>query len=115
MSDASREENARLRARIRGAARRIIEEPGSALKDAGRVLDTVIDGSDRARSEIARLIGREVRTTLTQLGVMKLFEEMLTGYTLEVHASFSLQPKRNGRDDAAPDEPDDATEPEESP
>jgi hypothetical protein len=74
--------------RLARLGRRILDR-GDDVKDfAGAVLET----SDRAKSEMVRMVAREVRNYLDEL---KLTEEVMTlvrSHSLEIHASFSLKP-----------------------
>jgi len=81
------------RARIRGVAKRLLDEPVS-IDDAKELLGTVLDGSDRARSEIVRLVGKEVRTYLDGLGIQDDLKHLVENYSLEVKASLHLKPLR---------------------
>ncbi|MCB9759211.1 MAG: hypothetical protein H6739_05185 [Alphaproteobacteria bacterium] len=71
-------------------ARRLVGEPG--FREAKEVLGAVLDSSDRVKTEAVRMIGREVRTYLEGLGLGDDLHDLLTNYSLEVHASFSLKP-----------------------
>ena len=85
------EEVGGARARIRGVAKRLLEDP-VGLDDAKELLGTVLDGSDRARTEIVRLVGREVRNYLDGLGLQEDLKHLMENYSLEVSASFHLKP-----------------------
>ncbi len=79
------------RKRIRGAARRLLEDPPT-LDEAKELLGTVLDGSDRARTELVRMVGREVRTYLEGLGLQDGLKHVAENYSLEVNASLRLKP-----------------------
>ncbi len=79
------------RKRIRGAARRLLEDPPT-LDEAKELLGTVLDGSDRARSELVRMVGREVRTYLEGLGLEDGLKHVAENYSVEVNASLRLKP-----------------------
>ncbi len=87
------------RARIRGVAKRLLDEP-VGLDDAKELLGTVLDGSDRARSEIVRLVGKEVRTYLDGLGIQDDLKHLVENYSLEVKASVHLKPLLNDEEDS---------------
>jgi nitrogen-specific signal transduction histidine kinase len=76
---------------IRGAARRLLED-APTLDEAKELLGTVLDGSDRARSELVRMVGREVRTYLEGLGLPDGLKHIAENYSLEVNASLRLKP-----------------------
>ena len=68
-------------------ARRI--QSGTGLSgDARELVGALLETSDRAKTEAMRLIAREVRSYLQELGV----RELLTGHSLEVQLSLRLKP-----------------------
>jgi len=94
------EESEGPRKRIRGAARRLLEDPPT-LDEAKELLGTVLDGSDRARTELVRMVGREVRTYMEGLGIQDGLKFVAENYSLEVNASLRLKPLK---DEPAADE-----------
>jgi hypothetical protein len=86
-----KERERRRRLRLRGVARRLLDEPG-AVRDAKELLGNVLDTSDKARVEMIRIFGREVRVWLDGLGIQEGVHHIMTNYSLEVHASVSLKP-----------------------
>ena len=82
------------RARLRGVARRLLDDQPISLsaQDAKELVGAVLGASDKARTEAIRLIGREVRTWLDGLGISEGLHDLLTNYSLEVSASLSLKP-----------------------
>jgi hypothetical protein len=88
---------------LRETARRLLEEPG-AVREAKEALGAVIDTSDKAKTEIIRMVGREVRAYLEGLGMKDGILHLLTHYSLEVNASLHLKPL-NPQQKAAVDEP----------
>jgi hypothetical protein len=91
--------------RLRDLARRILAErapreaadleregyvPLEVAKDA---LVGILETGDRAKTEAVRMVAREVRHYLDELQLVEGLEHMLRNYTLEVHASLSLEPK----------------------
>jgi len=81
----------RSRRSLRGVARRLLDEPG-AVRDAKEVLGAVLDTSDKAKTEMIRMVGREVRAYLEGLGMQEGILHLLTNYSLEVNASLHLKP-----------------------
>ncbi|MCB9791743.1 MAG: hypothetical protein H6741_03360 [Alphaproteobacteria bacterium] len=81
---------------LRTARRLVAEAGGEGLKEAREVTRDVVvallDSSDRVKTETVRMIGREVRTYLEGLGLKDDVHNLLTNYSLEVHASVSLKP-----------------------
>ncbi len=102
--------------RLRDFARRILAErpprerdpdddveregyvPLEVAKDA---MASILETGDRAKTEMVRMVAREVRHYLDELQLVEGLEHMLRNYTLEVHASLSLEPK----DERDPDDP----------
>ena len=115
--------------RLRDLARRILtererpprdaEEPGDqeregyvpheAAKDA---LGAILETGDRAKTEMVRMVAREVRTYLSELKLGEELNHMLRNYKLEVNASFALKPLNEEQSDgeAQPGEADDEEE-----
>lgn len=108
MSD-DRDEKRRRGPDIRGAARKVLQDPGAPLRRTNELLEALMDGSDKVKTETVRQIGREVRTYLEGLGLDDAVLHLLTNYSLEVNASFRLKPladavrKQDKREDAAAD------------
>jgi hypothetical protein len=79
--------------RLRDIARRFLSDdadrPGINPRE---VLGAVIDGGDKAKSEVVRMVAREVRTYLEGMGLGDDIRHMMTNYSLDVNASFSLKP-----------------------
>jgi hypothetical protein len=98
--------------RLRDLARRILAErtpresgdpeleregyvPLEVAKDA---LVGILETGDRAKTEMVRMVAREVRHYLDELQLVEGLEHMLRNYTLEVHASLSLEPKADAEE-----------------
>jgi len=85
---------------LRGLARRMLRdsEPGDdedGPRDASMTRDLLISAlatGDKARTEIVRLLAREVRGYLEALELHKDLHHLITNYSLEVHASVNLKP-----------------------
>ena len=60
--------------------------------DAWALLGAVLETGDKAKSEMVRMLAREVRTYLEALELHKDLHHLLTNYSLEVNASFNLKP-----------------------
>lgn len=86
----------RREGRIRDFARRIFREESDS--DDGQrppnreILGAILETGDKAKSEIVRMIGREVRTYLEALDLHNDIHNLLTNYSLEVKASIHLKP-----------------------
>ena len=87
--------------RLRDIARRFLsddaERPGINPRE---VLGAVIDGGDKAKSELVRMVAREVRTYLEGMGLGEDLRHLMTHYSLDVQASFSLKPLAGALDKA---------------
>jgi len=66
--------------------------------DPWALLGAVLETGDKAKTEMVRMLAREVRTYLEALELHKDLHHLLTNYSLEVSASFHLKPLA----DAAP-------------
>lgn len=60
---------------------------GQERVSAREVMGAVLEGGDKAKTEIVRAVAREVRAYLEELGL----REVMTDYSLEVRASFNLR------------------------
>ena len=98
MSDADRPDNPEDRpergSRFRRLGRRILgenEDGRTILGDAKEVFGAVLEGGDKAKTEVVRAVAREVRTYLDELGLKDDVRHLLTNYSVEVKASFNLR------------------------
>lgn len=80
--------------RIRDIARRLFPgDPDAPLRaDVRDAVTAVLNTGDKAKSEMVRMVAREVRHYLEELKIGEDVRELLTNYSLDVHASISLQP-----------------------
>jgi hypothetical protein len=78
--------------RLRDIARRLIGDDDEKGISPREVLGAVIDSGDKAKTEVVRMVAREVRTYLEGLGLHEDLRHVMTNYSLDVHASFSLKP-----------------------
>ncbi len=79
--------------RLRDLAKRLLSDDDQRIGVSPReVIGAVIDGGDKAKSEVVRMVAREVRTYLEGLGLHEDVRHLMTNYSLDVHASFSLKP-----------------------
>ena len=96
--------------RIRDFARRIFREDSDS--DEGNrppnreILGAILETGDKAKSEIVRMIGREVRTYLEALDLHNDIHNLLTNYSLEVKASIHLKPLADAMDERRKDSAD---------
>lgn len=77
--------------RFRRFARRLLDRKELA-EDTKDLLATLVTTSDKAKSEIVRMAGREVRNYLDGLQLKEDLLDIATNYRLEVRASFHLEP-----------------------
>ena len=82
------------RSSLRGFARRILREGEDDDRriDPRELVGAVLDTGDKARTEIVRLLAREVRSYLEALELHKELQHILTNYSLDIHTSLSLRP-----------------------
>ncbi len=73
------------------------ERPAEERRTRELLISALATG-DKAKTEIVRLVAREVRSYLEALELHKDLHYLLTNYSLDVQASFSLSPK-------SPDQP----------
>lgn len=84
--------------RLRDIARRLLaeregeREPHVSLDSAREALASLLETGDRARTEVVRLLIREFRSYLAELGLKEELHHLLTNYSLEVRASVNLKP-----------------------
>jgi hypothetical protein len=80
--------------RIRDIARRLFPgDPDAPLRaDVRDAVTAVLNTGDKAKTEMVRMVAREVRHYLQELKLGEDLRELLTNYSLDVHASVSLQP-----------------------
>lgn len=94
MSEHDSEPGEERRGRFRRLARRILEESeeGGRLRvDAREVVNAVLEGGDKAKTEVVRAVAREVRTYLEELGLKEDIHKLITNYSVEVRASVHLR------------------------
>jgi hypothetical protein len=104
--------------RFRNFRKRILgEEEGKSLfGDAKDVLGSVLEGSEKLRGELFRVVAREVRAYLEESGLKDDLHNLLTNYAFELHLSMNLRKlteedrrgkrRRKGRGDASPPPPE---------
>lgn len=101
----------RREGRLRDFARRILAERGERppkerddederdgyvpLEVARDAVFSLLETGDRAKTEMVRMVAREVRHYLDELRLSESLEHVARHYKLEVHASFALEPKED--------------------
>lgn len=78
------------RARLKNVARRLLDD--EATVSAKELIGAFVSTSDKAKTEVVRAVGREVRAYLEGLGTTELLEALVNDYELEVSAKFRLRP-----------------------
>jgi hypothetical protein len=81
--------------RLRDFARRILSDEGEKGINPRELIGAVLDGGDKAKSEVVKMVAREVRTYLEGLGLHEDVRHLMTNYSLDVNASFRLRPVSN--------------------
>ena len=88
--DPSSEHNDDEGGRFSRLRRKLFEREYSG--DARVILETVLETSDKAKTEAVRLVAKEVRNYLDALHLKEGIQQLLTSNTLEIKASFRLRP-----------------------
>lgn len=77
------------------------ERPREDRHRMGEMLGAVLETGDKAKTEVVRMVAREVRNYLEELRVGDDLHDLLTNYSVEVHASLHLKPLHED-DDSPP-------------
>ena len=78
---------------FRKFAKKILsDEEGKTTVDPKEMLSSILQLSDKARTETVRLLAREFRGYLEALEIKDDVHDLLTSYSVEVNASFRLKP-----------------------
>lgn len=103
----SEDRGERREPRLRDFAKRLIREldedvpPHSDERGRGReMLGAMLETGDKAKTEVVRMVAREVRAYLEELQVGPALNDLITNYSLEVHASVHLKPLHEDDEDA---------------
>ena len=78
--------------RLRDFARRLLADDEDGGISPREVLGAVIEGGDKPKPVLVRMVAREVRTYLEGLGLHEDVRHLMTNYSLDVSASFRLRP-----------------------
>ena len=98
-SEGEPEVEGRSSSRLRRFAKRLMNQKELA-DDTRDLLFTLLNTSDKAKTEMIRLAAREFRSYLDEFGM----KDLLTSYSLEVKASVHLKPLAETLDKLADDE-----------
>ena len=77
--------------RLRRLGRKLIERKELA-DDTRELLGAMLETSDRAKTEVVKMVAREVRTYLQELRVMDDLKDIMTSHSLELRMSMNLKP-----------------------
>jgi hypothetical protein len=98
-SEDSRRDEPRRETRLRDLARRILSDRGEGerevhlnLESAREALGVILETGDKAKTEVVRLVAREVRHYLEALRLKEDLRDLAKNYSLEVNATFRLKP-----------------------
>ena len=80
--------------------------------DPWALLGALLETGDKAKTEMVRMLAREVRNYLEALELHKDLHHLLTNYSLEVNASFNLKPLADVVPPPSAEEPSEPIEPE---
>ena len=97
-----KKEESRERPRLRKFAKKIFGE-SEAVAEGRDILGAVWETGDKAKTEVVRLVAREVRGYLEALELHKDIRTLLTDYSLEVKASFHLKPLQEENEVSVPE------------
>ncbi len=83
-----------------------LQNPRELGGDAMDLMGAFLETSDRAKTEMVKMVAREVRNYLDELKLKEDMRSLLTGHSLEVKMSLSLKPLADAAAPApAPPEP----------
>lgn len=69
-----------------------LQNPRELGGDAMDLMGAFLETSDRAKTEMVKMVAREVRNYLDELKLKEDMRSLLTGHSLEVKMSLSLKP-----------------------
>ena len=77
--------------RLKRLGRRLLSKEDLA-DDTREILGAMLETSDKAKTEVVKLVAREFRTYLEELKVMDDLKDLMTSHSLELNVSMSLKP-----------------------
>ena len=77
---------------IRSFVKRILGDSETERHETREILTSILHTGDKAKTEVVRLVAKEVRNYVEALELHKDLHHLLTNYSLEINASFSLKP-----------------------
>ena len=107
----SESEETQGRTGFRKFAKKILsDDEGNTTVDPKEMLSSILQLSDKARTETVRLLAKEFRGYLDALEIKDDVHDLLTSYSVEVQASFRLKPvKKKGTSDESGEESDESS------
>ena len=107
----SESEETQGRTGFRKFAKKILsDDEGNATVDPKEMLSSILQLSDKARTETVRLLAKEFRGYLEALEIKDDVHDLLTSYSVEVQASFRLKPVKKKVSSDEPDEESDESD-----
>lgn len=97
---------------FRRFAKKILPEDGEGSRDAKEILSSLLQLSDKARTETIRMIAKEFRGYFDALEIKEDLHDFMTSYSVEVKASFRLKPvsKKSTKRHSTEEESEDSSE-----
>lgn len=86
-------EEGRTRGRLRRLAGRLMDRRELA-EDTRELFGSVVDMSDKAKTEVVKLVAREARNYLEELRIKEELLDLATSHSLELKLSIQLEPKK---------------------
>ena len=77
---------------VRSFVKRFMGADESERRETREVISSILNTGDKAKTEVVRLVAKEFRNYVEALELHKDLHHLLTNYSLEVSASFSLKP-----------------------
>jgi hypothetical protein len=77
---------------LRSFVKRFVGDDESERRETREVISSILNTGDKAKTEVVRLVAKEVRNYVEALDLHKDLHQLLTNYSLEINASFSLKP-----------------------
>ena len=99
----SDEEEGARQSRLVRLARRLMDRKELA-EDTKELLLSMASTSDKAKTEAVRMVAREARAYLEDLGLKDDIKSILTGYSLEISLHLKPLPETAAADESSDDE-----------
>jgi len=86
------EQDAQVRKSRLSRLTRLLTSRRELAEDTKEILTAVLDTSDRAKTEMVRMVAREFRNYLDELKLKEDLVDIMTSHSLELQMSMSLKP-----------------------